>query len=108
MAKKTVLNSATKEHYTGLNYGSLISGMNEEPKENPEASPKKKAKVTKPQPEAKPEQKPEGFKYAEKRTRRVQLVFQPSLYEKAEAKYRKLGYKSFNDYIHSLLEAELN
>lgn len=42
-------------------------------------------------------------KYIEKRTRRVQIIMQPSLYEKAKAKAEALD-KSFNDYIHELLE----
>ena len=42
-------------------------------------------------------------KYIEKRTRRVQIVLQPSLYERAKAKAESCG-KSFNDYIHELLE----
>lgn len=46
-------------------------------------------------------------KYIEKRTRRVQIVLQPSLYEKAKAKAEALD-KSFNDYIHELLERDVN
>lgn len=57
------------------------------------------------------ERAPEGMKlnpayiekYIEKRTRRVQIVLQPSLYERAKAKAESCG-KSFNDYIHELLE----
>lgn len=53
---------------------------------------------------------PEGMKinplYIEKRTRRVQLVLQPSLYEKAKAQADRLGI-SFNDYVHALLEQAL-
>jgi predicted DNA binding CopG/RHH family protein len=53
---------------------------------------------------------PEGMKvnpyYIEKRTRRVQLVLQPSLYEKAKAASEALGL-SFNDYVHALLEQAL-
>lgn len=45
-------------------------------------------------------------KYIEKRTRRVQIVLQPSLYERAKAKAESCG-KSFNDYIHELLENAL-
>ena len=46
-------------------------------------------------------------KYIEKRTRRVQIIMQPSLYEKAKAKAEALD-KSFNDYIHELLERDVN
>lgn len=50
---------------------------------------------------------PEGYKvnplYIETKSRRLQLVLQPSLYEKvkATAKAKKL---SVNEYIHQLLE----
>lgn len=44
-------------------------------------------------------------KYIEKRTKRVQIVVQPSLYDKAKAKADSLN-KSFNDYVHGLLEAD--
>lgn len=58
--------------------------------------------------QAKPSQKPpKGYKvnplYIETKSRRLQLVLQPSLYEKvkATAKAKKL---SVNEYIHQLLE----
>lgn len=95
---KTVLKQQAKEKYTGLDYSSLISTAKEETKEQPEAKPVGKPEATK---------APEGYKLVEKRTRRVQLVFQPSLYDKAEAEYKALGYKSFNDYVHSILEERL-
>lgn len=44
-------------------------------------------------------------KYIEKRSRRVQIVLQPSLYERAKEKAEIYG-KSFNDYIHELIEAD--
>ena len=44
-------------------------------------------------------------KYIEKRTRRVQIILQPSLYERAKEKAKSSGV-SFNDYIHALLEAD--
>lgn len=58
--------------------------------------------------------KPEGMKlnpeyiekYIEKRTKRVQLVFQPSIYEAAKVRAIELG-TSLNDYIHQLIEADL-
>lgn len=99
MAKK-VISERAKEKYTGLDYSSLISM----PKEA-ETEPKTQAFNLDPS-------IPEGYKvnpaYVEKRTRRVQLVLQPSLYERAEAQYKALGYRSFNDYITSILEADLN
>lgn len=60
------------------------------------------------------EKAPEGMKlnpayiekYIEKKTRRVQIVLQPSLYEKAKAKAKEQG-KSFNDYVHGLLESDI-
>lgn len=89
---KQVMSNKAKERYTGLSYTSLID-TTEEPS---------KAR----------EETPEGYRknpaYIEKRTRRVQLVFQPSLYEKVEQKYKALGYRSCNDYIHSILEAEIS
>lgn len=50
---------------------------------------------------------PEGYKpnpeFIEKKTRRLQLVLQPSLYEKVKARATENG-ASVNDYIHSILE----
>jgi len=50
---------------------------------------------------------PEGYKknpeYIEKKTRRLQLVLQPSLYEKVKARAEQSG-TSVNEYIHTLLE----
>lgn len=49
---------------------------------------------------------PEGFKrnpeFIEKKTKRVQLVMQPSLYEKAKAAAEEQGI-SFNAYLHQVL-----
>lgn len=45
-------------------------------------------------------------KYIEKKTKRVNLVFQPSLYEAAKVRAIELG-TSLNDYIHQLIEADL-
>lgn len=44
-------------------------------------------------------------KYIEKRTKRVQIVMQPSLFDKAKAKADSRG-TSLNDYIHKLIEAD--
>ena len=58
--------------------------------------------------------KPEGMKlnpeyiekYVEKRTKRVQLVFQPSIYEAAKDRAAELN-TSLNDYLHRLIKADL-
>lgn len=53
------------------------------------------------------EQAPIGYKanplYIEKRSKRVQLLMQPSLHEKVKAKAEQSGC-SINDLIHNLLE----
>lgn len=59
------------------------------------------------------EKAPEGMKlnpefvekYIEKRTKRVQIIMQPSLYDKAKAQAERRGI-SFNDYVHKLIEAD--
>lgn len=60
---------------------------------------------TAPQQTGKP---PEGYKlnplYVEKRSRRVQLTLQPSLYERVKARAGAAGI-SVNDYVHTILEA---
>ena len=43
----------------------------------------------------------------EKRTRRVQLVMQPSVYDRAKAEAERRGI-SFNDYVHALIAADLD
>lgn len=52
---------------------------------------------------------PEGYKpnplYVEKRSKRLQLLLQPSLYEKVKARADKQGC-SVNDLIHTILENE--
>lgn len=58
--------------------------------------------------------KPEGMKlnpeyiekYIEKKTKRVQLVFQPSIYEAAKDRAAEL-HTSLNDYLHRLIKADL-
>ena len=54
---------------------------------------------------------PDGMKpnplFVEKRTKRVQLVMQPSIYEQAKARAKSQG-MSFNDYMHTLIEKDLN
>lgn len=53
---------------------------------------------------------PEGYKldpkYVEKKTRRVQLLLKPSIYDKAKSTAEAQG-KSLNDFINNLLEKEL-
>jgi hypothetical protein len=57
--------------------------------------------------QAKPKEAPEGYKvnpeYIEKKTRRVQLLMRPSLYEQVKARADADGY-SVNEYIHTMLE----
>ena len=52
---------------------------------------------------------PEGFKidyrYTEKKTRRVQLLMQPALYNAIASKAKKNGL-SFNAYVNNVLEAD--
>lgn len=54
---------------------------------------------------------PEGYKknplYIEKKTKRVQLIMQPSLYEKLKAAAASEG-ESLNNYIHELLASCMN
>ena len=40
----------------------------------------------------------------ETKSKRVQLLVKPSVYAKSMKIAKKLGYKSFNDYINSILE----
>lgn len=53
---------------------------------------------------------PEGYKvnplYIEKRSKRLQLLVQPSLYDKVKAQ-AETGGCSVNDYIHRVLEEAL-
>ncbi len=53
----------------------------------------------------------EGYKinplYVEKKTKRVQLVMQPSLYERAKEASQAAGL-SFNDYVHKALKSYLD
>jgi hypothetical protein len=53
------------------------------------------------------DQPPEGYKlnplYLEKKSRRLQLLIQPSLHSKIKARADKEG-KSLNELVHSILE----
>ena len=50
---------------------------------------------------------PVGYKpaYIEVKSKRVQLVFQPSIYNKAKARATEKGL-SLNEYIHRLIDAD--
>lgn len=50
---------------------------------------------------------PAGYKpaYIEVKSKRVQLVFQPSIYKKAKARAAEKGL-SLNEYIHRLIDAD--
>lgn len=58
----------------------------------------------------KAETPPEGYKvnplYIEKKSRRLQLLIQPSLYDKVKARADREG-RSLNELIHSILEEEM-
>lgn len=49
---------------------------------------------------------PKGYKYIESRSKRLQLLIQPSLFEKVKAIAQSEN-KSVNDFIHTLLESEV-
>lgn len=55
----------------------------------------------------KPRTAPEGYKlapeYIETKTKRVQLVFQPSIYKRAKAAATEQGL-SLNEYLHRLID----
>lgn len=54
---------------------------------------------------------PDGYKvnplFIEKRTKRIQLIMQPSVYERAKQQAESRG-TSFNDYVHGLILADLD
>lgn len=60
-----------------------------------------------PKGQEKSKEAPEGYKinpeYIEKKTRRVQLLMRPSLYEQVKARADETG-DSVNEYIHTILE----
>lgn len=78
----------------------------EEVEEIPEAkkAPTKRRPAPKPSAPAKP---PEGYKvnplYVETKSRRMQLVLKPSLYERVREHAMAAGI-SVNEYVHSVLE----
>lgn len=71
----------------------------------PEKNPQEKSEV-KPQPRP-IEKPPKGYKlnpiYIETKSRRLQLVLQPSLYDRVKAKATAAGL-SVNEYIHQVLD----
>ena len=86
----------------------FISNAEEEPQKD--AQEDSKTEETKPK-AATPKAAtipPEGFKlnplYVEVKSRRLQLVLQPSLYEKVKAKAAADGV-SINEFVHRVLEA---
>jgi len=60
-----------------------------------------------PEPTEKPAETPEGYKlnplYIETKSRRLQLVVQPSLYERVKTR-AKAGGLSVNEYVHQILD----
>lgn len=89
----------------------FIDGMN--PAEffitKPEEEPVEK-KQTKKKPATAPEKAPEGYKpnylYIETKSKRLQLLVQPSLLEKLKKKADAEG-RSVNDLVHTILEEAL-
>lgn len=71
----------------------FISATEEEPQEQAPQQPTEKA--------------PEGYKrnplYVETKSRRLQLVLQPSLYERVKSRAKASGL-SVNEYVHQLLD----
>ncbi len=91
MAKK-ILSEKMKEQYTDFDPGKLYS------------SP---ATGKQPVDEEIRAGRLQPVQYAEKRTRRVQLVCQPALHDQAVERSRRLGFRSFNDYVNRLIEEDL-
>ena len=79
------------------------------PQEPAEEEAPIRAREPKPKAASKKDLPPEGYKlnpkYVEVKSRRLQLVMQPSLYEKVKAR-AKAGGLSVNEYIHEILDRE--
>lgn len=79
------------------------------PSEELQQQPPENADSKLPSSEQHTEIPPRGYKhnprFIETKSRRVQLVLQPSLYDKVKAKAQKSKI-SINEYIHQLLEAD--
>ena len=88
MAKKTFKNNPALQ---------FISSPEEEPAEE----------VTTTKDTSKKKKAPEGYKvnpeFIEVKSRRVQLVLQPSLYDRVKAKAKANGV-SVNEYVHNILD----
>lgn len=73
----------------------------------PEEEPAEEVVATKKSTTSKKKEAPEGYKvnpeFIEVKSRRVQLVLQPSLYDKVKARAKASGV-SVNEYVHSILE----
>ena len=73
--------------------------------EEPERKPAQRGEIVIPQP--RPDRPPEGYKknplYIEVKSRRLQLVLQPSLYERVRARAEEADL-SVNEYIHQILD----
>ncbi len=96
MAKKTFKNTLRPAFDKELNPAMNFISTPEETKKAEQVEKVKKV-----------EQAPEGYKlnplYVETKSRRLQLLLQPSLYEKVK-KQADLGGLSVNEFIHSTLE----
>ncbi len=94
MAKKKTFIAGIEESNPALQFIST-------PAEEPES----RGEIVIPQP--KPDKPPEGYKknplYIEVKSRRLQLVLQPSLYERVRARAEATGL-SVNEYIHQILD----
>lgn len=79
--------------------------------ENPAEQFISKPIAHKEQPVEASEEAPKGYKlnpkYIEKKDRRLQLLLQPSVYDAIKAKAESKG-QSVNNFIHELLEKEIN
>lgn len=77
---------------------------NAETETQPEEPEERETVQSQPRPAEKP---PEGYKlnplYVETKSRRLQLVLQPSLYEKVKAGAKAAGL-SVNEYVHQILD----
>ncbi len=88
----------------------FISSAEEDKKEEQEEEKKEKQEVIQQTKTPTPEKAPDGYKrnplYIEVKSRRLQLVLQPSLFDKVKRKAEKNGL-SVNEYIHRVLEKDV-
>ncbi len=104
MAKKD-FSENLKKNLTGFDPGKLMTIPAEAPEPGEKPQRKKKAVSIDRQAQL-PTAGMLSPDYIERRTRRVQIVLSPSLYEKAENRYKALGFRSFNDYVNKLLQLD--